>query len=488
MRSGADYLESLRDGREVYVDGRRVDDVTLDSGFAGVIGSVARMYDVALNMPEPMHTVDHRRGDLVLTPFALAKTPLELARRTESIRTWAALSSGWLTRTPDHVAAIIGGLASRADVFDRGDLELGANVRSWHGRLLDESLYFTYATVPPPSQLQRTLDETGIYTQVHLVSRDSGGIVVSGAQQPGAAAAISDHIFVTCVNPLTADDSALALSFVVPVNAPGLRVHCRRSYAQAGRSTGPLAGRFDEVDALVVFDNVRVPWEDVFVCADVYAVREQFTRTPGFLLAKHQNLVRLGVKLEFIATLGRQIASLKETDGSVRTRELLGELGAIATLAEAAVLAAEVTAEPFEETDLLCPNPRYLTAGVAQQVTAHARAVQILRDLVGGEILELPSAVSGLDSIVFEDVKRLATPRGGDYVERHGLLRLAWDVIGSEFAGRSQHFEALIGGAASVKWREAFDWFDFEPGLRAVEARLGDREGLEGLERGGRGD
>ncbi|WP_051791191.1 4-hydroxyphenylacetate 3-hydroxylase N-terminal domain-containing protein [Amycolatopsis jejuensis] len=466
MRTGAHYRKSLQDGRSVYVDGRPVSDVTTDPELAPVVSAVAGMYDYAGDHPDEMVTVADETGRDALAPLTVARSPEQLAKRTRAMTAWAELTGGWLTRTPDHVAAILGGLASCAEIFDEGSRPLGRNVRTWYQRVLDEALYVTYASVPPPAQVPRTVDETGTYAQVHRTGEDAHGIRVSGALVPGAAAAVSDVLFLTSVNPLTPDDGELALAFVVPVATPGVRIHCRPAYRRGADE--PLAGRFDELDALVVLEDVAVPWENVFVCGDLGAWESQFRRTPGFLLAKHQNLVRLTVKSRMLAGLAKRLCELKENDGLVRSVELLGEIGALAALTEASMVAAEAQAVRLPGSDVLCPAPHHLTAGVLHQVTAYPRAVQIIRELAGGEVLDLPRAHDLADAVAQRDLEKYGAPAGTSYSDRRQVLRLAWDCFGSEFAGRQVHFEALTGGVAAVKRRESFERFDFGPGLELV--------------------
>src|SRR5262249_29735688 len=157
-------------------------------------------------------------------------------------------------------------------LFARGRPAFGDNVRRFYRKLLIEDLFASYVIIPP--QIDRSKTAPGkddAFLQVGVVKERDGGIVVRGAQMLGTAAAIANFLFVSCIVPVAPGDEDYALSFVVPLDAPGLKLYPRPPYAM-GKSSSfdyPLSTRFDETDALVVFDDVLVPWEQVFVYRDV---------------------------------------------------------------------------------------------------------------------------------------------------------------------------------------------------------------------------
>src|SRR5262249_45854305 len=161
-----------------------------------------------------------------------------------------------------------------------------------------------YVIIPPHIDRSRPAhqqEDPLLYAGV--VGERSDGIVVSGAQMLGTGGAIADEMFVSCIVPLVPGDENYALSFAVPVAAPGLRLLVRRPYAEGATSVFdyPLSSRFDETDALVVFDRVFVPWERVFVYKDVPLTRAQFYETPAHLLGNFQAQVRFASKAQFMA-------------------------------------------------------------------------------------------------------------------------------------------------------------------------------------------
>jgi len=195
-------------------------------------------------------------------------------------------------------------------VFARGSDSFGQNVTRFYRKLLNEDFYATYVIIPPQVDRSKTAkDQEDAFMQVGVCREKDGGIVVRGAQMLGTASAISNYLFVSCIVPLQPGDEDYALSFVTPMDSPGLKLYCRPPYAVGKPSVFdyPLSTRFDETDALMVFDDVFVPWENVFVYRDVGLVRAQFFETPAHVLGNNQAQIRLTTKMQFLLGIARKI-------------------------------------------------------------------------------------------------------------------------------------------------------------------------------------
>src|SRR5690606_10492554 len=131
---------------------------------------------------------------------------------------------------------------------------------------------------------------------------DAAGVTVTGAKMLGTSAIMANEVLVTCIQPLQPGDERYALSFCLPLNAPGLKILSRKSYEAAADSMfdNPLASRFDENDAVLYFEDVKVPCERVFVCRDTDMCQRQFHATPAHVLQNYQCQIRLVVKLRFL--------------------------------------------------------------------------------------------------------------------------------------------------------------------------------------------
>lgn len=475
MRTGADYLASLHDGRVVLVDGEQVD-VTSHPAFAPVARTIAELFDIAADPANGMQYTAPETGAAANRAFGIPRSQDELRLRREAIQTWAEHTHGWVGRSPDHVGTFLAAFAAHPEVFADGDRDFSANVTAFHQRLLREDLFVSYAIIPP--QVSRATTASGWegdYLQAGVVRETDEGIVVRGSQMLATGAAIADEIFVSCIKPLGPDDQDFAVGFVVPTAAPGLKLYCRRPYAPTATSAFdyPLTSRYDEPDALVVFDDVLIPWDRVFVNRDTAGVRRQFFDTGAHALGNWQAQIRFATKLKFIAGVARRVTQVNGVDKIPSVQEKLGELAAIVAGVESAVLAAEYTAAP-DDSGLWLPGKRALYGSMGLQSETYPRVLAILRDLVGGGVLQLPSSVRDLTSpVTAGDIQHYVQSPGVPSEERVKLFKLAWDIIGSEFAGRHQQYEMFYAGAPFVvKGAYSYRNYGYEEVLHDVEQFL----------------
>jgi 4-hydroxyphenylacetate 3-monooxygenase len=472
MRTGAQYLAALADSRTVYLDGAPVKDVASHPAFAPVAAAVAQLYDVAADPANAMICQDERTGQKTNRVFVAPRSAADLAAYRSAVQTWARQTHGWLGRSPDHVGAFVAAFGMNPGEFDHGERPLGENITAFHQRVQREQPYLAYAIIPPQMSRARTAsDWDDEFVQVGVVAEGGNGIVVSGAQMLATGGAVADEIFVSCIKPLGPDDTDFAISFVVPVATEGVKLYCRRPYAPAVTSgyDYPLSSRFDETDALVVFDDVFVPWSNVFVCRSIDGLRRQFFQTGAHQLGNWQAQLRLSVKLQFIAGVARKVAAVNEIDKIPAVTDRLGELASIASIVESATVAAEQTAVP-DESGFWRPGARALYGVMGLQAELYPRAIAILRELVGGGVLQVPSSVEDMrNPSTRADIDRYVRSPGVDAEERVKLFKLAWDVFGSEFGGRHLQYEMFYAGAPFVARGYSYRNYGFDGAVAEVE-------------------
>lgn len=475
MRTGKEYLQSLQDGRTVVVDGEVVGDVVRHPAFAGIAHTIGGMYDFAADPANDMTYIAPETGRPALKPFMIPRSQQDLRARREAITRWAELSHGFVGRSPDHVGSFLAGFASHPDVFNRNGRNLGENVTNWYHKLLNESLFFSYVIIPPQVSRATTAHEwEGDFVQLGVVEENDDGIVLRGAQMLGTGTAVSDHVLVSCIKPLTPEDVDHAVTAVVPVKTSGLKVYCRRPYAlgQPSSFDYPMSTRFDESDALVVFDDVFVPWSDVFVSRDVAGLRAQFFETGAHVLGNSQAQIRFSTKLKFLAGIARKICQVNGIDKIPSVLEMLGELAAHAASVEGMMLAAEYAGFD-DELGIYRPHPRFVYSPLAEQNVTYPRVLHIIRELAGGGVIQLPSSFRELtNDATRPDMERYVQSPGYSTEERVKLFKLAWDVIGSEFAGRHHQYEMFYAGAPFVAKGYAYRNYGYEDVVRRVDEFL----------------
>lgn len=453
MRTGEQYLKTLNDGRTVILDGQAVGNVLEHPAFARVARTMAELFDIAADPENGMQYHSEEIDGPANRVFGAPRSAEELTLRRQAIETWAKHTHGWVGRSPDHVGTFFAAFGTHPEVFANDKHDFAANISNYYKRILAESLYVSYAIIPP--QVSRATTASGWegeYLQVGVVRETEEGLIVRGSQMLATGAAIADEVFVTCIKPLGPDDVDFAISFALPIATEGLKLYCRRPYAPAATSEFdyPLTTRYDEPDALVVFDDVLVPWDRVFIDRDTDTLRRQFFDTGAHALGNWQAQIRFATKLKFIASVARKVTQVNGTDKIPGVQEKLGELAAVVASVESAVLAAEYTATP-DAAGMMIPGKRALYGAMGLQSETYPRVISILRDLVGGGVLQLPSGVADMTSdFTRPDIERYVQSPGVSSEERVKLFKLAWDIIGSEFAGRHQQYEMFYAGAPFV--------------------------------------
>ncbi|MGA4837352.1 4-hydroxyphenylacetate 3-hydroxylase family protein [Streptomyces sp. G45] len=477
MRTGSDYLASLKDARRVFVDGEPVPDVAHHPAFAPIARTIAGLFDTAADPASGIARTDPGTGATVNRLFTTPRSREDLTAYREAATVWARETHGWVGRSPDHVGAFFAAFAAHPEAFaaQSGEHDFAANIAAYHQRIVDEDLYLSYAIIPPQVSRATTAHAwDGELVQVGVAEERADGIVVRGAQMLATGGAVADEIFVSCIKPLGPEDTDFALSFAVPVGADGLKLYCRRPYAPAASSAYdyPLTTRFDETDALLVFNDVFIPWERLFVYRDVAGLRRQFFDTGAHVLGNWQAQTRFAVKLQFLAGLARKVTAVNGVDRFPGVVEKLGELASLASLVESGVLAAEYTAEP-DGQGLWRPGARAVYGAMGLQSELYPRVLAILRDLVGGGVLQVPSSVADMTHPESRaDIDRYVHSPHAEAEERVKLFKLAWDAVGSEFAGRHHQYELFYAGAPFVVKGYAYRNYGFDGPVADVDAFL----------------
>ncbi len=477
LRTGAEYLKSLRDGRKVFVDGEWVADVTEHPAFREAARSIARLYDIAAEPEnrELMTFTSPKTGAPVLRAYQIPKTAADLRARRLFSEKWAEATFGLMGRSPDHVAAFFCGYAAVPSVFAAGGQRFADNLLAFFERMRDEHLYLSYAIVPPQidrSKPAHKQSDPALYAGV--VEERDDGIVISGAQQLATGGVLSDWIHLSCIHPLQPGDENYANCVVMPVNAPGVKLYPRRPFATKGMNSfdHPLSSRFDESDSYVVFDKVFVPWEHVFIYRNVEISRNQWWQTTAHVLGNHQAQVRYVTKLRFMIGLAKRMNEMTGNEANPAVMIVMGELAALVSIYES-MLHAHETMGTVDKDGVFWPSKTTLYAASAMQSEFNGRMLEIVRELAGSAFITLPSSAEDFDDPqVAADLERYMRSASTDAKSRVALMRMIWDFLGSEFGSRHQQYEKFYGGASFIVKQNMYRNFDFKRATGLVDAAL----------------
>lgn len=472
-KDGKAYLSSLHDDRTVYIDGRKVADITTDRNFRGVVATAASLYDyqAAAENLDRMTFQSPTSGERVNLSWLLPKTYGDLIRRREAIEKWSALSCGMIGRSPDHVASTLAGFRMGLAAFRDYDPARAAALESYFEYARDNDLFLSYVIINPQSDKAKS---AGGQPDPHLVAsvvdEDSAGITIRGAKMLATSGVMANELLVSGFQALQAGDEAYAFTAVVPLGAKGLTLMSRRSYEHSATSLFdyPLSSRFDENDAVVHFDDVKIPWDRVFVLNDLKMAQSQWHDTRAHVFQNFQCIVRLTVKLKFLLGLARKIAEVNNIINYPQVRETLGLLAAKVNNIEALVIAMEIKGESFHE--FYVPDRNILcTAQVIAQIT-YPEVVEAIRSLSGGGMIMVPSSwadfVTPETNAIIHKTQRSTVATSEQRVK---LMKLAWDAVGSEFGSRHLQYEMFYSGAPFVTRGNSFRFFDWDEVKGAVD-------------------
>jgi 4-hydroxyphenylacetate 3-monooxygenase len=464
-KDGQAYLTSLRDGRSIYIDGRRVADVTQDPAFANAVASAARLYDFQAEPAniEQMTFRSPTSGGQVNRAWQLPRYYEELLQRRRALEQWARLTCGMVGRSPDHVASTLAGFRMGLAAFRAYDPARAAALDHYFSYARDSDLFLSYVIINPQADKAKSArDQPDAQLVASVVDEDANGITIRGAKMLATGGVMANELLVSGFQALQPGDEAYAFTAAVPLSTRGLSLMSRRSYEQNATSAFdyPLASRFDENDAVVYFEDVKIPWDRVFVCRDLKMAQAQWHDTRAHVFHNYQCMIRLKVKLQFLLGLARKIAETNNIINYPQVRETLGLLAAKVNNIEALVVAMEAAGESFE--GYYVPNRSILCTAQVIAQTTYPEIVEGIRTLAGGGLIMLPASHADFESPITNAIirKTLRSPIA-DSVERVKLMKLAWDAVGSEFGSRHLQYEMFYSGASFVTRGNAFRFFDW---------------------------
>lgn len=475
LKTGEAHISSLRDGRNVVIDGAPAGDVTLHPSFRRTVKSVAGMYDFQ-SRPENIElmTFDTGNGQRANRIWQLPRSHAELVERRKALVAWTELHGGFLGRAPDHVASCISGMVMGLDTFEAYDKKRASALESYYHYARDNELYLTYVIINPQADRSKAAHEqTDPFLSAGVVDEDAEGLTIRGAKMLATGGIVANEVLVTCIQPLREGDERYAVSFAIPMNTKGLKILSRKSYEGAATSVFdyPLASRFDENDAVLYFDDVKVPWDRVFVNQDVRMTAAQFHGTPAHVYQNYQAQIRLMVKMRFLSGIARRTA---ETNGVIsfpQVREALGQIAASCTMVDALVHSMEV--KGAMRSGYFVPDAATLYAAQVLTQQSYNAFIGSLRELAGGGLIMLPSSIADFaDPHIRSLIGKTQQSPTTDSEGRVKFFKLAWDAVGSEFASRHTQYEMFYAGATFVTKNHAFRTFDWDGSVRLVDQML----------------
>ena len=449
-RTGRDYLDRLRaHPRDVRLDGRRLDDVTAYPAFRRPLARLARLYDLqhdpacadVLTAPVPGGTGRAGRA------FIIPRTYDDLVLRHRAFRLWAEDTFGLMGRSPDFLNCTLAAFADAADVFARGGRQYADNVVRYYEYVRDHDLFLTHALIPPQNdRSQPSGGQADPFLHMGVVRETPDGPILRGARMLATLGPLADEVLVYSLPGLRQEEEAHAIVFALPIDTPGLRQVCRPPYDRGDLDPAehPLASRFEECDSLLIFDDVLVPWDRVFLYRDVALCNALYADSNLRQYTAHQTAVRALVKLEFVTGVIMQMSRAVRTDVHLHVQDMLGECINDIEIVKSCIARAEFECETTPRGTVR-PAFEPLMTLRTWIPRVYPRLIEIMQIIGAGGLLMVPSAAD-FDSEIGDDVRRYYQGAGTPALERTRLSRIAWDLAGEAFGMRQVQYERYYNG------------------------------------------
>ena len=473
IRTGQQFLDKLDSMRpHLVIDGEIVsENLTRHPAFAGVAKTYAKLFDM---QHDPRHQdaltyTSPTTGDLVNASFMVPRSVEDLRKRRAAISTWAEYSHGFLGRTGDYMNSSLTALSTAKKFFASADPVFGERIEAYYEMARENDLLATHTLIPP--QVNRSVsgsEQLGGNVAARVVEERGDGIVVKGARMLATIAPIADEllVFPSTVLRGTPEDAPFSYAFAIQNDAPGLRYLCRTGLHHGGGvHDEPLASRYEEMDAVVVFDNVFIPNERVFMLGRPDLCNAWYQETGAGALMTHQVVTRTIAKSEFFLGLASEIAASIGIDGFQHIQEDLAELIRNVEIGKALVVAAEAQAQPNGDGVYL-PHWPTLNAARNWYPKASQRYPEIIRKFCASGLMALPGEADV--EVAREDIEKYLQGKTLTGPERVRLFKLAYDAAITGFSGRQALYEYFFFGDPVRMAGALVNSYDREP----VRARI----------------
>ncbi|MDP7065962.1 MAG: 4-hydroxyphenylacetate 3-monooxygenase, oxygenase component [Arenicellales bacterium] len=476
-RTGSEYLKGLQQSdAEIWLGDERIEDVTAHPALRGCAQSMAHLYDMQHDpaLRDEMTYTSPTTGDPVGLSFITPRTHEDLLRRSAMMFHWSRFSGGMLGRSSDYINVEIMAAAAAADFYHQNDPRFGENARNYYDYARENDLCMTHTLVNPQSN--RALTASGhpsADVALRIVDENADGMVVRGARILATLGPLADEIMVfpSTVLKAASDTNSFAFAFTIPCATPGMKLICRESLAYGeSRVDHPLSSRFEEMDTIVVFDDVLVPWDRVFLKSDPELCSRHFPETGCLTHMAQQVAIKNTCKTEFVLGIACSIAEALGSNEFQHVQEKIAECMINLEIMRACLRASEADAK-IDKWGVMAPDRAPLDAARNIFPKMYPRMIEILQLLSASSLMLIPPD-SALDSPVAEDIDRYLAAANCTARDRIKLFRLAWDVACSGFAGRQVLYERFFFGDPVRMMSVLYRTYDKQPLMDRVDKFL----------------
>jgi 4-hydroxyphenylacetate 3-monooxygenase len=464
-KTGQQYIERVDKARSnVWIDGKRVEGkISEHPAFKGVMKSQAALYDMQHDKDKQdfMTYKSPTTGERVGTSFLQPRTKEDLEKRRKMIQEWARFNGGMMGRSPDYINAGLMAYGAAAEMFGKQDPMFAENMRNYYEYARENDLSLTHTLIQP--QVNRAVNSAQLpdpYIAARIVKKNSEGVVIRGARLLATQGGITDEIMVfpSTVLKQSDDEKPYAFAFCIPNNTPGLKFICRESF-DYGKSAfdHPLGSRFEEMDTIVVFDDVTVPWDRVFALEDVEVCNRAYIESNAQVHMTHQVVSKNIAKTEFILGILQLMVETINIGQFQHVQEKMSEVIIVLEIMKSLMIAAETNAQ-VDKWGIMTPDFKPLNVARNYFPKMYPRFMEIMQLLGASGLMAIPNEAD-FNSELRADLDKYLQAANSDAYNRVKLYRLAWDTCMSAFGSRQTLYERFFFGDPVRMASALYNWY-----------------------------
>ena len=446
--NGKEYINRIDQLQtEIWLDGKRITGkISEHPAFKGMIQTKASLYELQHNplFQDKLTFPSPESGNPVGLSYLQPRTKDELIKRREMMEIWARHTHGLLGRSPDYMNSALMAFASSAKSLNNKENSFPENIESLYKRAREYDLSFTHTFITPQvNRSQFYFENSKEPIAARMVGQNENGIIIKGARLLATQGGLTDEVLVFSTGGET--DERNAFAFSLPSDTPGLKFICRESFVGGESSFNyPLSSHYEEMDTILVFDHVLVPWERVFFYNNIDAADMFMLQSSFHSFAFHQVITRQIVKTEFILGIAELLVDTINVSGYPHIQEKLSEM-IIGLETMRALLAKSEEGAKADESGIFRPStiPLQVASNVYPRI--YPRFVEIIQLIGASGMVSLPSEKDFASSIR-GDLDQYLQAASRNAEDRVKIFRLAWDLTMSPFGTRQTQYERYFFG------------------------------------------
>lgn len=479
--NGEEYIHRLDQlGAEVWYDGQRVTGkISEHSAFKGVIQQQSKLYDLQYDpdFKDLMTWKSETSGDLIGTSYLVPRSREDLEKRRRAIQEWAKLTYGMLGRTPDYMNTALMTFASSTKILEGQSKQCAENMKNYFKYVRENDLTLTHTFIQP--QVNRSnfyIEETPEIIAAQMIDQNEEGIVIHGARLLATQGGTTDEIMVFPSGaqlPQIPTSEAYAYAFAIPNNTPGLKFICRESFDYGKTSFDhPLGSRFDEIDTIVIFDHVTVPWDRVFLHGDVVTNNRLYNDSGYFSHVTHQIICKNVVKIEFFLGLIQKMIDEINIGEYQHIHEKVSEV-IIGLEAMKGFISSSEQQATINEWGVYTPDRNPLLAAAQYYPKLYPRLTEIIQQIGASGLVTIPTEAD-FNSEQKDDLNHYLQSSQSKGMDKVRLFRLAWDASSSAFGTRQVLYERFFFGDPVRLASNLYRQYDRQPYVERINEFIAD--------------